>query len=170
MYVAENFGDVLPFLAEGDRVEVAAYAGQISGAGPDQLVYGLRNLEDGRVYVCHHYFRGAYTDIAPVGVGLKQRVPMLTLLAGLLGVCWLVVVAVLASSDSPSGREAAPELAAVAFAFLLLAWLCIALPLLFLDTRWRMGRPTRRQRILERIYRALNLGTPFAPTASIEEV
>lgn len=170
MYVAENFGDVLPFLAEGDRVEVAAYAGQITGAGPDQLVYGLRNLEDGRVYVCHHYFRGAYTDIAPVGVGLKQRVPMLTLLAGLLGVCWLVVVAVLASSDSPSGREAAPELAAVAFAFLLLAWLCIALPLLFLDTRWRMGRPTRRQRILERIYRALNLGTPFAPTASIEEV
>lgn len=170
MYVAENFGDVLPFLAEGDRVEVAAYAGQITGAGPDQLVYGLRNLEDGRVYLCHHYFRGAYTDIAPVGVGLKQRVPMLTLLAGLLGVCWLVVVAVLASSDSPSGREAAPELAAVAFAFLLLAWLCIALPLLFLDTRWRMGRPTRRQRILERIYRALGLGTPFAPTAVIEEV
>ncbi|MFY3136011.1 hypothetical protein ACOTFF_02245 [Achromobacter xylosoxidans] len=170
MYVAENFGDVLPFLAEGDRVEVAAYAGQIAGAGPDQLVYGLRNLEDGRVYVCHHCFRGAFTDIAPVGVGLKQRVPMLTLLAGLLAVCWLVLVAVLASSDSPSGRETAPELAAVAFAFLLLAWLCVALPLLFLDTRWRMGRPTRRQRILERIYRALNLGTPFAPTASIEEV
>ncbi|BEG73352.1 hypothetical protein [Achromobacter xylosoxidans] len=170
MYVAENFGDVLPFLAEGDRVEVAAYAGQIAGAGPDQLVYGLRNLEDGRVYVCHHYFRAAFTDIAPVGVGLRQRVPMLSLLAILLLVCWLVVVAVLSSSDSPSGREAAPELAAVTFVFLLVAWLCVALPLLFLDTRWRMGRPTRRQRILERIYRALNLGTPFAPTAVIEEV
>jgi hypothetical protein len=58
----------------------------------------------------------------------------------------------------------------VVFAFLLLAWLCVALPLLFLDTRWRMGRPTRRQRILERIYRALGLGTPFAPAAVIEEV
>lgn len=170
MYVAENFGDVLPFLAEGDRVEVAAYAGQIAGAGPDQLVYGLRNLEDGRVYVCHHYFRAAFTDIAPVGVGLRQRVPMLSLLAILLLVCWLVVVAVLSSSDSPSGREAAPELAAVTFVFLLVAWLCVALPLLFMDTRWRMGRPTRRQRILERIYRALGLGTPFAPTAVIEEV
>lgn len=170
MYVAENFGDVLPFLAEGDQVEVAAYAGQIAGAGPDQLVYGLRNLEDGRVYVCHHYFRAAFTDIAPVGVGLRQRVPMLSLLAILLLVCWLVVVAVLSSSDSPSGREAAPELAAVTFVFLLVAWLCVALPLLFLDTRWRMGRPTRRQRILERIYRALGLGTPFAPTAVIEEV
>lgn len=170
MYVAENFGDAMPFLAEGDQVEVAAYAGQVSGAGPDQLVYGLRNLEDGRVYVCHHYFRSAFTDIAPVGVGLKQRVPLLTLLAALLLVCWLVVVAVLATSGSPSSRETAPELAAVVFAFLLLAWLCVALPLLFLDTRWRMGRPTRRQRILERIYRALGLGTPFAPAAVIEEV
>ena len=44
MYVAENFGDAMPFLAEGDRVELAAYAGQLAGAGPDQLVYGLRNL------------------------------------------------------------------------------------------------------------------------------
>ena len=83
---------------------------------------------------------------------------------------WLVVVAVLATSGSPSSREQAPELAAVVFAFLLVAWLCVALPLLFLDARWRMGRPTRRQRILERIYRALGLGTPFAPTAVIEEV
>lgn len=170
MYVAENFGDALPFLAEGDQVEVAAYAGHIAGAGPEQLVYGLRNREDGRVYVCHHYFRAAFTDIAPVGVGLRQRVPMLSLLAILLLVCWLVVVAVLSSSDSPSGRETAPELAAVTFVFLLAAWLCVALPLLILDTRWRMGRPTRRQRILERIYRALGLGTPFAPTAVIEEV
>lgn len=147
---------------------VAAVAG--AGAGPEQLVYGLRNLEDGRVYVCHHYFRAAFTDIAPVGVGLRQRVPMLSVLALLLLVCWLVVVAVLSSSDSPSGREAAPELAAVTFVFLLAAWLCVALPLLILDTRWRMGRPTRRQRILVRIYRALGLGTPFAPTAVIEEV
>lgn len=170
MYVAENFGDAMPFLAEGDRVELAAYAGQLAGAGPDQLVYGLRNLEDDRVYVCHHYFRGAFTDIAPVGVGLGQRVPLLRLLAVLLVFSWLVVVAVLATSDSPSSREQAPELAAVVFAFLLVAWLCVALPLLFLDARWRMGRPTRRQRILERIYRALGLGTPFAPTAVIEEV
>ncbi|MNT95577.1 hypothetical protein D3C72_2374770 [compost metagenome] len=51
-----------------------------------------------------------------------------------------------------------------------LVWLGFALPLLWLDTRWRMGKPTRRQRITERIYALLDLGTPFAPTRRIEEV
>ena len=51
MYVAENFGDAMPFLAEGDRVELAAYAGQLAGAGPDQLVYGQMCIRDSPGYV-----------------------------------------------------------------------------------------------------------------------
>ncbi|KAJ8136530.1 hypothetical protein OY671_010257, partial [Metschnikowia pulcherrima] len=78
-------------------------------------------------------------------------------------------VAVSATSGSPSSRETAPESAAVVFAFLSLAWSCVASPSSFSDTRWRMGRPTRRQRISERIYRASGSGTPFAPAAVIEE-
>ena len=170
LYVGEDFGNVLPFLAEGDRVELAAYAGDIPGAGPHRLVYGLRNLEDGRVYVCHRHFRGRDTKIGPVGVGLSQRVPMLALIGSLLLVSWLVVVGFLYFGGSPEEHADLPELAIFLFAILLFAWACFALPLLFLDTRWRMGRPTRRQRILERIYRVLDLGTPFAPTARIEEV
>ncbi|CAM3736950.1 hypothetical protein [Bordetella tumulicola] len=87
---------VLPFLAEGDQVEIAAYADGISGSESRRAVYAMR--------VC---------------------------LVGCLG---------------------------------------IALPLLFLDARWRLGRPTRRQRTLERVYLTLDLGTPFAPTSRIEEV
>jgi hypothetical protein len=170
LHVGEDLGNVQPFLAEGDRVELAAYAGEIPGAGPHRLVYGLRNLEDGRVYVCHRHFRGAHARIGPVGVGLNQRVPMLALLGSLLLVAWLVVVGFLYFGGSPQEHADLPELATFLFAILLFVWACFAVPLLFLDTRWRLGRPTRRQRILERIYRTLDLGTPFAPKVRIEEV
>ncbi|CAB3907592.1 hypothetical protein [Achromobacter deleyi] len=170
LHVGEDLGNVQPFLAEGDRIELAAYAGEIPGAGPHRLVYGLRNREDDRVYVCHRHFRGAHTRIGPVGVGLSQRVPMLALLGSLLLVTWLVVVGFLHFGGSPQEHADLPELAAFLFAILLFVWACFAVPLLYLDTRWRLGRPTRRQRILERIYRTLDLGTPFAPKVRIEEV
>ncbi len=63
-----------------------------------------------------------------------------------------------------------PELAIFILGMFLLVWLGFALPLLWLDTRWRMGRPTGRQRITERVYALLGLGSPFAPTQRIEEV
>ena len=96
--------------------------------------------------------------------------PMLALLGSLLLVTWLVVVGFLHFGGSPQEHADLPELATFLFAILLFVWACFAVPLLYLDTRWRLGRPTRRQRILERIYRTLDLGTPFAPKVRIEEV
>jgi hypothetical protein len=170
MRVGENLGDVKPFLAEGDRVEMAVHAADRPGAGPHRLVYAMRNLEDGRVYVCHHGFRGGDRRISPVGVGLTQRAPMLRMVGGLLLFTWLVLAGLGYFSGLPGDREDLPALLTYAFIGLTAIWFCVALPFVYLDMRWKQGRPTRRQRILERVYLTLGLGTPFAPTERIEEV
>jgi hypothetical protein len=170
MTAAEDLGKPLPFLAEGDQVELAAYAGDAPAGGPHKLVYALRNLEDGRVYVCHRIFRGGDASISPVGVGMTQRAPLLKLVGGFLLVFWLMLVGIFYVGESPSQHEDLPQLAAYAFVGLLLVWGCCAMPFVYLNRRWRGGRPTRRQRILERIYASLTLGTPFAPTGPVEEV
>ncbi len=168
MTVGENLGDIKPFLAEGDEVEMAVLASDAPGGGPHQLVYAMRNLEDGRVYVCHHGFRGGNSQVSPIGVGLTQRAPMLKMLAGLFLFTWLVLIAIMFSADSPS--DDGPVLVTYSLLGFFALWVCVALPFLYLDMRWRAGRPTRRQRILERIYAVMGLGTPFAPSERVEEV
>lgn len=170
MRVGENLGDVKPFLAEGDRVDMAVHAADRPGAGPHRLVYAMRNLEDGRVYVCHHGFRGGDRRISPVGVGLTQRAPMLRMVGGLFLFTWLLLAGLGYFSGSPGDRDELPVLLTYAFIGFTALWFCVALPFVYLDMRWRKGRPTRRQRILERVYLTLGLGTPFAPTERIEEV
>lgn len=168
LYAGENFGNALPFLAEGDRVQLAAHDGAGAPETAHRLVYALRNLEDDRVYVSHRVFRSRHTDIGPVGVGPGQRSPMLKLIGLLLLVTGLILVgAAYLAGDAPARAEL-PELATVIGAGMLIVWLVFALPLLFLEARWRLGKPTRRQRILDRIYATLDLGTPLAPTARIE--
>ena len=170
MRVGENLGDIKPFLAEGDMVDMAVHAADRPGAGPHRLVYAMRNLEDGRVYVCHHGFRGGDRRISPVGVGLTQRAPMLRLVAGLFLFTWLLLAGLGWFSGSPGDRDDLPALLTYAFFGFVMLWFCVALPFVYLDMRWKQGRPTRRQRILERVYLTLGLGTPFAPTERIEEV
>jgi len=170
MRVGENLGDIKPFLAEGDLVDMAVHAADRPGAGPHRLVYAMRNLEDGRVYVCHHGFRGGDRRISPVGVGLTQRAPMLRLVAGLFLFTWLLLAGLGWFSGLPGDRNDLPALLTYAFIGFAVLWFCVALPFVYLDMRWKQGRPTRRQRILERVYQTLGLGTPFAPTERIEEV
>lgn len=170
MYAGENFGNALPFLAEGDQVDIAAHDAPLASDDPHRLVYAMRNLEDDRVYVSHRVFRFMHTDIGPVGVGPGQRTPMLKLIGWLLLITWLIFVGIVYTTGTPQTLAELPELATVIGGGMLIVWLVFALPLLFLDTRWRLGKPTRRQRILDRVYATLNLGTPFAPTARIEEL
>lgn len=170
MTVSEDLGKVLPFLAEGDQVELAAYGGENPAGAEHRLVYAMRNLEDGRVYVCHRIFRGGDPKIAPVGVGMTQRAPLLRLVAGFTLVTWLMLLGIFHFSGSAREHDDLPMLALYAGVGLLAFWFCCALPFVYLDRRWRSGNPTRRQRTLERIYLALGLGSPFAPTAPIEEV
>lgn len=171
MRVGEDIGNVTPFLAEGDQVELAVHPVDLPGGDPHRIVYALRNVEDGRVYVCHRTFRGGRAAVAPIGVGLSQRVPLLRTVAGYLFVCWVMILGVFAFTDlDSSGFDALPLIAAWAFAACLGVWLGVALPFVYLHARWRNGRPTTRQRTLERVYLALGLGTPFEPTAPVEEM
>lgn len=169
MIALENFGDALPFLAEDDRVEMAVPAGP---AQPEhRAVYALRNLEDGRCYMCHRFFGGAPGKDTPVRVGMGQRARMLKQIGGLLLAAWLFVVGLhfYTGSDDASSRDF-PEFAIFMLALFCVVWLVFALPLLWLDTRWRMGKPTRRQRFTQRIYAILKLGTPYAPSQRVEDV
>ena len=168
MTVDESLGSWQPFLAQDDRVEMAVEARP--EPGEPHVVYALRNLEDGRVYMCHLRFRAHLSPDTPVGVGMNQRAPMLKMLGALMLTAWLLFMGMSWYSEADARRGDLPELAIFTLGILLLVWLAFALPLLWLDTRWRLGKPSRRQRITERIYALLDLGTPFAPTQRIEEV
>ncbi len=170
MIAQEAFGDALPFLAEDDRVELAVRAAPVHQDGR-RAVYALRNLEDGRCYMCHRYYGGEQGRDTPIRVGMSQRARLLKLIGALLLTAWLFVVGLqfFAGSDDASFRDL-PELAVFLLALFLIVWLGFALPLLWLDTRWRMGRPTRRQRFTQRIYAMLDLGTPLAPSQRVEDV
>jgi len=170
MIAQEAFGDALPFLAEDDRVELAVRA---APAHQDcrRAVYALRNLEDGRCYMCHRYYGGEQGRDTPIRVGMSQRARLLKLIGALLLTAWLFVVGLqfFTGPDDGSFRDF-PELAIFLLALFFIVWLGFALPLLWLDTRWRMGRPTRRQRFTQRIYAMLDLGTPLAPSQRVEDV
>jgi hypothetical protein len=170
MIAQEAFGDALPFLAEDDRVELAVRTASVHQDGR-RAVYALRNLEDGRCYMCHRYYGGEQGRDTPIRVGLSQRARLLKLIGALMLTAWLFVVGLqfFAGPDDGSFRDF-PELAVFLLALFFIVWLGFALPLLWLDTRWRMGRPTRRQRFTQRIYAMLDLGTPLAPSQRIEDV
>jgi len=168
MTVDESLGSWQPFLAQDDHVEMAVKAQP--APGEPHAVYALRNLEDGRAYMCHLRFRANLGRDTPVGVGMNQRAPMLKAIGGLMLAVWLFLIGLTWFMDPEALQGDYPEVALFILGMFLLVWLCFALPLFWLDMRWRMGRPTRRQRITERIYALLDLGTPFAPKQRIEEV
>ncbi|MEN5162032.1 hypothetical protein [Achromobacter spanius] len=168
MTVDESMGSWRPFLAQDDAVEMAVNAKPVPGE--PQAVYALRNLEDGRAYMCHLRFRAIPGGDTPVGFGMTQRAPLLKAIGGVLIAAWLFLIGLTWFMDAPVLPSDFPELALLILGMFLLVWLCFALPLLWLDMRWRIGWPTRRQRITERIYALLGLGTPFAPSQRIEEV
>ncbi|WP_313702543.1 hypothetical protein [Achromobacter sp.] len=168
MTVNESLGSWQPFLAQDDQVEMAVNAQP--APGEPHAVYALRNLEDGRAYMCHLRFRANLGRDTPVGVGMNQRAPMLKAIGGLMLAVWLFLIGLTWFMDPEALQGDYPEVALFILGMFLLVWLCFALPLFWLDMRWRMGRPTRRQRITERIYALLDLGTPFAPKQRIEEV
>ncbi len=168
MTVDESMGSWRPFLAQDDAVEMAVNAKPVPGK--PHAVYALRNLEDGRAYMCHLRFRAIPGGDTPVGFGMTQRAPVLKATGGVLIAAWLFLIGLTWFMGAPLMPSDFPELALFILGMFLLVWLCFALPLLWLDMRWRMGRPTRRQRITERIYALLGLGTPFAPSQRVEEV
>lgn len=152
-----------PFLAMGDRVEVLVPAQERAEA---DSVYALRNLEDGRIYIAHGGFR-LQADGGPAGehalTGFTARSYRLR---GAGGAAIALIVTTLCYfvfgfDPHEAGRslERAGFFAAV-FAAMIAA---IALPYAWSRRRWRSGRANARERLTERVYAALDLGSPLAP-------
>lgn len=152
-----------PFLAEGDRVELAVLDAPLTPTG-ERRVYALRNLEDGCVYVAHFTWQGnsapyAATRIPP---GSEHRY-VLALTAALLAI--LVMGACIGAA---TGTDRAFSL--FLDGLFVGAWLLFVVPLYVLRWRWKAGRPTHRQRVLEAVYRCLDLGSPLAPKTPVRAV
>ncbi|MBV6749584.1 hypothetical protein KV580_04705 [Pseudomonas chlororaphis] len=152
-----------PFLAEGDRVELAVLDTPLTPTG-ERRVYALRNLEDDGVYVTHFAWQGnsqpyAATRIAP---GSEHRY-VLKLTALLIG---LLIIGACISAVTGTNRASWPFLAGLCA----VAWLLFAVPLYVLRWRWNAGFPTRRQRVMEAVYRCLGLGSPLAPNRPVQTV
>jgi hypothetical protein len=170
MRIGESMGNPDPFLAEGDRVELAVHAGDSPRADRHRIVYGLRNLEDGRAYLLHRTFRGGRAKDGPIGVGPRQIGELMRNAAGWLMAIWIIIVGLVLFTVPDAHLAGLALIGSVSFFCLVAVWGCIVLPFVLSNRRWREGRPTQRQRTLERIYRVLALGTPLAPTTKIEEL
>ncbi|KIH84126.1 hypothetical protein [Pseudomonas batumici] len=154
-----------PFLAEGDRVELAVLDTPLTPTG-ERWVYALRNLEDDGVYIAHFAWQGTSEPYAatriPPGSEHRYVLALTALLMAILGMgaCMGAVTGTATNSES--------------WLFLgglcVGAWLLFAVPLYITRWRWKAGFPTRRQRVTEAVYRCLDLGSPLAPNRPVRAV
>jgi len=152
-----------PFLAEGDRVELAVLDTPLTPTG-ERRVYALRNLEDDCVYVAHFAWQGdsqpyAATRISP---GSEHRYVLA------LTVLLIVILGMGACIDAVMGTNRASWL--FLDGLCVGAWLLFAVPLYVIRWRWKAGFPTHRQHVMETVYRCLDLGSPLAPNRPVRAV
>ena len=147
-----------PFLAEGDRVVVAALDEVLGDA---KRVYALQNVEDECTYVAHYRWHGTDARIAATRIPPKSEHRYVLVVTALLLTLFLLFAVV---------QRKDPAMVAF-FSFGLLAvWFAIAIPFFALRWRWQAGFPTRRQRIVATVYALLNLGSPLSPGGDIQSV
>lgn len=165
-------GPATPPLAEGDRVELLAQRYRDNARGDAQRAEGgavvaLRNLEDGAAYACHSAFRWLAMDIAPVGYTPRMLRAALwwTLGLSLLACAAIPGFGFAIGASTPWQRTLADVAALVG-----LIDAAIWLPVAVLQLRWRLGRPTRRQRYTEQAYAAFGFGSPLDPAPGLIEL
>lgn len=148
---------VAPFLAAGDRVEVVAHW---PGQAPREegLVYALRNLEDGRVYLSHAIFRIRFPFHAMTAFTARRQREMGRILGG-LALATMSLLAVVAVFAGPEPQWGLLLVCAVCFAVGLAV---IALSAALVRTLWRRGWVTPRQHLTDRVYAALGVGPAVA--------
>lgn len=150
-------GRIAPFLAAGDRVEVVA-DGPEDAPGEEGLVYALRNMEDGRVYLSHGIFRIRFPARA-MTVFTARRLRETGRMLAVLASATMLLLAVIAVFAGPDPDWDLPMLCAIFFA---IGFAALALFSAIVPALWRLGWATRRQRLTERVYAAFDLGPPQA--------
>jgi hypothetical protein len=167
-HAGENFADIKPFLAEGDQVELAVQRFEDEPEPREPLVYALRNVEDDCAYVSQMQFRGGYgfghgARYSLPGISRRQRTRSL----------WFLAAASLpaASLAGVSWAQGSHAEAGVILGVILLMLLAVGLALVMWPW-WslRLGRPSRRERLLARVYATLSLGTPDRPAPGVYSV
>ncbi|QBQ99956.1 hypothetical protein [Paraburkholderia pallida] len=154
--------DSAPFLAEGDQVAVAVLDGASDNNDP-RMVYGLYSLEDECGYVAHYRWMNVKSKNAATRIAPNSEFKYIGAVSALLGVSFAIDYALARPLLWP---EAAWPIASVAA-----VWLLCTTLLLIKRWRWKVfHRPTRRQRIVEEIYRCLDLGSPHCPDKKVQSV
>ncbi|MGO1070378.1 hypothetical protein [Lysobacter sp. CA199] len=155
-YSLRGHGRVAPFLAVGDRVEVVAHWPQ-QAQDEEGLVYGLRNLEDGRVYFAHGIFRIRFAARA-MTVFTARRLKEMARMLGVLALATLLLIGAIIVFAGPEPEWDMLLLCAIFFAN---GFAVIALSSAIARARWRAGYATGRQRLTERVYAACGLQPPL---------
>ncbi|QJI29037.1 hypothetical protein HKK55_10055 [Pseudomonas sp. ADAK18] len=152
-----------PFLAEGDRIELAVLNTPLTSTG-ERWVYALRNLEDDTVYVTHFAWQRTSEPYAATRIPPASEHRYILALTALL----ITLLVMGACIGALTGTDSAPWF--VLSGLCIGAWLLGAVPLYIMRRRWKAGFPTRRQRVTEAVYRCLDLGSPLAPNRPVRSV
>jgi hypothetical protein len=165
---AAAFGDVIPFLAEGDRVEMAVQLFEDSPTWREPLVYALRNLEDDCAYVSQAIFLrgfefGYKARYSLPGMSRRRRNRTFLWLACCYFIAFLVVaVPIWLSGDKESvAYLAAAMLGMLAIGLAIFAWQGL---------RRRLGWLSPRQRLLANVYSLMALGSVEVPAPRVYSV
>jgi len=159
-----------PFLAEGDRVTLAVQRFEDDASRREALVYAVNNREDRKAYVGHIIFRQGFRQFKGYAMtGMSPR--------ALSAIRWIMLLGVPAffglmrlsdffQSEPIIGSDMVPLLIST----LVLWCVAIELPVRLWWLRWKLGYPTRRERLTDRVYQLLALGSPLKRRADIERV
>lgn len=177
LFVSRDQGGNTVFLAQGDRVAaIIADVESASAAGP-KLALALHNLEDGRTYICHRIMFPQAKAIRRPFIG-TCRMAIVTpryfkYVRRMLLWLWLLTLVIAESIAVSVGRpdgqlswQFLAFMAVMATLPLITIWAGFAVPLY----RWRLGPPSSRQRLAQRVYALLGMASAFHLPKNVREV
>lgn len=175
MFASTTFGGGEVFLAEKDAVEVIVAGDDPPDKKALRLVWAMRNAEDGGIYACHRIMSPVATQITRPMVGAFRMTQMTgsywRSLRRFVVAVWIAIMLMIGGLAWAIGREDARIIFVVAMLALPLVWLtCFELPMALWRWKWRLGHPSKRQRLAERVYTLLDVGSPCTPVSSLIDV
>lgn len=175
MFASTTFGGGEVFLAEKDAVEVIVAGDDPQDKKALRLVWAMRNAEDGGIYACHRIMSPVATQITRPLVGAFRMTQMTgsywRSLRRFVVTVWIAIMLMIGGLAWAIGGGDAGTIFIVAVLMLPLVWLtCFELPMALWRWKWRLGHPSKRQRLAERVYALLGVGSPRTPVSSLIDV